>query len=175
METKMTEIEIRPAVEADAALVLRFIKEIAEYERLGHEVSATEETIRQSLFGSCPAAWVLLAFYKNEPAGFAVYFFNYSTFLGKPGLYLEDIFVRPGLRGHGIGRTLFLEIVSIARQKKCERLDFAVLDWNQSAHQFYEKLGARPMTDWVLFRMDRKAIEGAGDKEKPIASKELSS
>jgi GNAT superfamily N-acetyltransferase len=159
---KTEKLEIRAAIESDAPLVLRFIKAIAEYEKLSHEVSATEEKVRRTLCDESRCASVLLAFWDKRPAGFAVYFFNYSTFLATPGLYLEDIFVLPEFRGLGIGRELFLGLVRVAQRKGCGRLDFAVLDWNKPAQDFYQKLGAKPMKDWILFRMDRAAIAEAG-------------
>jgi GNAT superfamily N-acetyltransferase len=155
----LNEVVIRPATEADARLVLNMIKELADYERLTHEVTATEEKVRERLFGPKPCAEVLLAFLDRQPAGFAVYFFNFSTFVSAPVLYLEDIFVLPEFRGRGIGRELFCRLVSVAKEHGCERLDFMVLEWNKEAMEFYEQLGARALKDWVHFRMDKNAIE----------------
>lgn len=149
---------IRPAVADDAALVLKFIRELAVYERLDGEVVATEPLLRDTLFGARPAAEVLLAFCDDEPAGFALFFHNYSTFLGRPGIYLEDLFVRRQLRGRGIGRALLHRVARIARDRDCGRLEWAVLDWNKPAIAFYESIGATAMNEWKLFRLTGAAL-----------------
>jgi GNAT superfamily N-acetyltransferase len=151
-------IEIRPATEQDVPLVHDFILQLASYEKLSHQVTATEEGIRSSLFGEKKYAEVLLAFLNGSPAGFAVYFFSYSTFLAKPGLYLEDLFVNPDLRGRGIGRQLFAELLHVARDRGCGRFEWSVLDWNQPAIRFYERIGAHPQREWIKYRLDEEQI-----------------
>jgi GNAT superfamily N-acetyltransferase len=146
-------VRIRPAVEADVPLILRFIRELAEYERLRHEVVATEERLRDTLFGARPAAEVVIAEDAGEPVGFALYFHNYSTFLAQPGIYLEDLYVRPEARGRGVGRALLAHLARLARERNCGRLEWWVLDWNESAIRFYRSLGAQPMSDWTVFRL----------------------
>ena len=134
-------------------MILEFIKALAEYERLAHEVVTDEETLRLSLFGNRRVAEVVIADYCDEPAGFALFFHNFSTFLGKPGLYLEDLFVRPEYRGKGIGQDLLSCLARIALNRGCGRLEWWVLDWNEPAIRFYENLGAEPMDDWTVFRL----------------------
>jgi GNAT superfamily N-acetyltransferase len=146
-------LRIRPAREADVPLVLRFIRELAEYERLLHEVVATEERLRETLFGARPAAEVVIAEEEGEPLGFALFFHNYSTFLAQPGLYLEDLYVRPEARGRGTGRALLSHLARLAKERGCGRLEWWVLDWNESAIRFYRSLGAQPMDDWTVFRL----------------------
>jgi GNAT superfamily N-acetyltransferase len=149
---------IRPATREDVPLIHRFIRELAEYERLAHTVVATEEALRETLFGPKPAAEVVLAFDGNEPVGFALFFHNYSTFLAKPGLYLEDLFVLPERRGHGYGRALLVHLARIALERGCGRFEWAVLDWNEPAIGFYRKLGAEPQDDWTVFRVTGDAL-----------------
>jgi GNAT superfamily N-acetyltransferase len=147
-------ISIRPATEADVPLILRFIRELAEYERLLHEVVATEDALRATLFGPRPAAEVVIAQDDGgEPLGFALFFHNYSTFLAQPGIYLEDLFVRPEARGRGVGRALLAHLAALARGRGCGRLEWWVLDWNESAIRFYRSLGAQAMDDWTVFRL----------------------
>ena len=145
---------LRPATPADAPLVLSLIRELAEFERLAHEVVADEAGLRDQLFGERPAAEVLIAESADgEPAGFALFFQNFSTFLGKPGIYLEDLYVRPAWRGHGIGGALLGEIAGLAVERGCGRFEWAVLDWNENAIGFYRKLGARVLDDWRICRV----------------------
>jgi GNAT superfamily N-acetyltransferase len=144
---------IRSATAADVPLILGFIRDLAAYEKLSHEVVATEETLHRTLFGEKPAAHVVIAETAGTPAGFALYFFNYSTFLAKPGLYLEDLFVKPGFRGQGTGRALLLHLAKIANARGCGRMEWSVLDWNEPAIRFYESLGARRMTEWQICRL----------------------
>lgn len=144
---------IRFATEADVPLILRFIRELAEYERLRHECVATEEQVRATLFGEKAYAEVIIAEEDGEPAGFALFFHSYSTFLAKPGVYLEDLYVRPELRGRGIGKALLMRLAAIARERNCGRLEWAVLNWNEPAIEFYKSLGARPLTEWTVFRL----------------------
>ena len=147
------DITIRRAAEDDVPLILEFIRGLAEYERLVHEVRATEAKLRESLFGAAPAAEVVIASADGVPVGFALYFHNYSTFLGQRGLYLEDLFVRPEWRGRGVGRKLLEHLAKVAVERNCGRFEWAVLDWNAPAIAFYRSLGAVPMEDWRIFRV----------------------
>ncbi|MBI3694354.1 MAG: GNAT family N-acetyltransferase [Acidobacteria bacterium] len=149
----MRTIEIGPAIERDVPVILDLIRQFAEYERLSHVVTATEEQLRATLFGERPFAETLLAFYGGECVGFALYFTNYSTFVAKPGLYLEDLFVKPHARGKGIGRALLRRLAQIAAERGYWRIDWVVLDWNQPAIEFYKRLGAVPMDEWTTFRL----------------------
>ena len=151
-------LTIRFATESDVPLVLDFIKGLADHERLAHEVVATEELLRRTLFGERKVAEVLLAFDGEDAVGFALFFHNFSTFLGRPGLYLEDLFVRPEARGRGVGRRLFVELARIARERECGRLEWWVLDWNESAIGFYRKLGAVAMDEWTVYRLTGDAL-----------------
>ena len=154
------DLRIRPATETDIPLIHRFIRELAEYERLAHEVRATEDSLRTTLFGNPRYAEVLIAESGvDEPVGFALFFHNYSTFLGRPGLYLEDLYVRPDLRGHGYGRALLVRLAQIARERNCGRLEWAVLNWNESAIRFYRSLGALPMDQWKVYRLTGAALD----------------
>lgn len=158
-------ITIRVATREDVPRILAGIRGLADYERLAHEVRATEERLRESLFGAQPAAEVLLADLDGAPAGFALFFHTYSTFLAQRGLYLEDLYVEPPFRGRGVGRRLLGELAAIARQRHCGRLEWSVLDWNAPAIGFYRALGAVPMDEWTVFRLtgealDRLAAEG---------------
>ena len=144
---------IRFATIDDASLVVTLIRGLADYERLAHEAVATEADIRESLFGARPAAEVLIAETDGEPAGFALFFHNYSTFLGQRGLYLEDLFVFPAFRGRGIGRALMVRLAQIAVERQCGRFEWWVLDWNEPSIRFYESLGARAMSDWTVYRL----------------------
>lgn len=150
---------LRPATPADLSLILEFIRALATYEKLLPEVEATEEKLGATLFGPRPAAECVLAFTDSgDPAGFAIFFTNYSTFLAKPGLYLEDLFVKPECRGHGIGKALLLHLAQLANQRGCGRVEWAVLDWNQSAIEFYESLGAERKHDWTICRLTGSAL-----------------
>jgi GNAT superfamily N-acetyltransferase len=151
-------LTIRPAVEADTATILSFIKGLADYERLSHEVMVTQESLRQSLFGPTPGAEVILAFVGDEAAGFALFFHNYSTFLGKRGVYLEDLFVKPNHRGFGVGKALLVRLATIAVERGCGRLEWAVLDWNTPAIDFYKNLGAVAMDEWTTFRVTGESL-----------------
>ena len=144
---------IRKAEVKDVPQIFTFIKELAEYEKLSSEVTTTEEILKESLFGNKTYAEVLISEYEEEPAGHAIFFHNFSTFVGRPGIYLEDIYVRPHLRGKGIGKALLLQLIKIAKERNCGRVEWAVLDWNKSAIDFYKSLGAEPMDEWTVFRM----------------------
>jgi GNAT superfamily N-acetyltransferase len=150
---------IRPATPADLPLILHFIRGLATYEKLLHEVEATAEKLGATLFGPQPAAECLLAFVDgNGPAGFAIFFTNYSTFLARPGLYLEDLFVDPEFRGRGVGKALLLYLAALANQRGCGRMEWSVLDWNQPAIDFYESLGAERKTEWTTCRLAGPAL-----------------
>ena len=155
----MTNIAIRSAVPADAALILSFIRDLADYEKLSHEVTATEADVRAKLFGDNPRAFCHIADIGEEAAGFAVWFFNFSTFLGRHGLYLEDLFVRPQFRGKGVGKALLAHLARHAVAEGCGRLEWWVLDWNAPAIDFYKSLGAVAMSDWSVFRVTGDALE----------------
>ena len=158
MSQTPAELTVAPARENDVPLVLEFIRKLAEYERLSADVIADESMLRESLFGAKPAAEVVLAYWANEPVGFAVYFQSFSTFIGRPGIYLEDLFVLPGFRGKGIGKALLRHLARIAKTRNCARLEWAVLDWNQPAIKFYRSLGAIPLQDWTVFRLTDSAL-----------------
>jgi GNAT superfamily N-acetyltransferase len=168
----MAQIRVAEAVESDVPSILEMIRGLAEYEKLTHLVTATEGQLRETLFGTRPAADVLLAWIdkdgKDECVGFALFFSNYSTFLGKPGIYLEDIFVKPHARGQGAGAALLKELARIAVRRGCGRVEWAVLDWNEPSIAFYKKLGAVPLDEWTTFRLtggalERLAGESSGD------------
>lgn len=156
--TTPADLVIRPAVAADVPLILRFIRALADYERLAGEVVATEEGLQATLFGARPVAEVLIAEWRGVPVGFALFFHTYSTFLGRPGLYLEDLFVEPAQRGRGIGRTLLVHLARLALERGCGRFEWSVLDWNEPAIRFYRHLGAQPMNDWTVQRVTGAAL-----------------
>jgi GNAT superfamily N-acetyltransferase len=157
MKTR-NEFIIRPARVEDVPGILQLIRDLAAYERAPNEVTATEEQLVDVLFRERPAAEVLLAFEGQSPVGFAVYFYNFSTWLGRPGLYLEDLFVKPEKRGKGYGRALLIELAKIARDGECGRMEWAVLNWNEPAINFYRALGAKPMDEWTVFRLTSDGI-----------------
>jgi GNAT superfamily N-acetyltransferase len=152
-------IRIRAAVPPDAGLILSFIRELAEYEQLTHEVIADEAGLAMQLFGPAPRAEVLIAEVGSEPAGFALFFHNFSTFIGKPGLYLEDLFVRPSFRGRGLGKQLMVRLAQIAVERDCGRFEWSVLDWNTPAIDFYRSLGAVGMDEWTVQRVSGEALK----------------
>ena len=151
-------IRIERATERDVPLILRLINGLAVYEKLAHEVTATEEGLRETLCGARPAADVIIAYAGDTPAGFALFFPNYSTFLGKPGLYLEDLFVRPEYRGQGLGLALMKRLAQIAVERGCGRFEWSVLDWNEPAIGFYKSLGAKLMDGWSIVRVNGEAL-----------------
>jgi GNAT superfamily N-acetyltransferase len=155
----MTDLSIRAASEEDVPLILAFIRELAEYERLSREVVATEDVLRTWLFGERPVAEVMIGESGGDPAGFALFFHNFSTFLGKPGIYLEDLFVRPEFRGRGVGYALLVRLAHLAKERGCGRLEWSVLDWNEPSIGFYEALGAVPMEEWTVYRLTGEALE----------------
>jgi GNAT superfamily N-acetyltransferase len=152
-------VTIRPALECDAPLVLQFVRELAEYEHLEDHVVASEEGLRKALFGLRPYAEVAFICVDAQPVGFALFFHNFSTFLGRPGIYLEDLFVRPEFRGRGCGRRLLAWLAALAVERGCGRLEWAVLDWNAPSIGFYRSLGAVPLDEWTVFRLTGPALE----------------
>ncbi len=160
-------IKLRPAAPADASLIAALIRELAEYEKLLHECHATAENIRESLFGHHPQAECVMAELHGTAVGFALFFHNYSTFLARPGLYLEDLFVRPAARGQGVGKALLAHLAQLARQRGCGRFEWSVLDWNASAIAFYESLGAKPQNEWTIYRLTGDALNQLADKATP--------
>ena len=149
---------IRSATDADVPIILQLIRDLATYERAPNEVRATETQLIDVLFGEKPVAETLLAFEDETPIGFAVFFHNFSTWLGRPGLYLEDLFVKPEVRGKGYGRALLIHLAKIARDRGCGRMEWAVLDWNEPAIEFYKKIGAQSLDEWKIFRLTRDGI-----------------
>jgi GNAT superfamily N-acetyltransferase len=146
-------LNIRPATRADAPVIASLVRELADYEKLLDEAKATPQDFLRELESPNPVIHVLIAEWNGEPAGFALYFFNFSTFVGRPGLYLEDLFVRPAQRSHGIGRALLRALARIARDRGCGRMEWAVLDWNEPALKFYRSLDARQMKEWIIHRL----------------------
>jgi GNAT superfamily N-acetyltransferase len=156
--TQPSGLDISPAKSADVALILALINELAEYEKLRHESIATEAAIDQALFGPKPRAEAVIARFDGEPAGFALFFHNFSTFVGKPGLYLEDLFVRPAYRGRAIGKSLLSYLAAVALERDCGRFQWQVLDWNRPSRDFYESLGAKADDTWVNYRITGDAL-----------------
>jgi len=155
----MTKISIRPATAEDAILILKFITDLAIYEKAEHEVKTTESEIRESLFASNSTTKAIICHINDEPVGYAVYFFNYSTWLGKHGLYLEDLYISPEHRGAGAGKALLKHLAKIAVSRNCGRFEWSVLDWNEPAIQFYKSLGAEPQDEWVAYRLTGDALK----------------
>jgi GNAT superfamily N-acetyltransferase len=153
MPTPTSSLSLRAATVADTPQIFAFIKALAEYERLADRVVATESGLRDALFGPRPYAEVVLAEDAGEPVGFALFFHNFSTFLGRPGIYLEDLFVLPAARGRGVGRALLAYLAGLAVERQCGRVEWAVLDWNAPAIGFYERLGAAPNAEWTVYRL----------------------
>ena len=162
---QVANFKIRPARLEDVRIILQLIRDLATYERAPDEVSATEEQLVDVLFGERRVAEVLLAFEEESPVGFAVYFYNFSTWLGRAGLYLEDLFVKPDKRGKGYGRALLVDLAKVARDRGCGRMEWAVLDWNEPAIKFYRSLGAKPMEEWTVFRLTRDGIAKLAQSE----------
>ncbi len=155
---------IEPAMPTDLPLLVTLIRELAQFEHLLHEAKATEADLHTALFGARPFAEVVIGRAGDDAAGFALFFHNYSTFVGKPGIYLEDLYVRPAHRGHGCGAALLKHVAQLAVARGCGRFEWSVLDWNQRAIDFYKKLGGRPMDDWTIFRVTGAALEELGRK-----------
>jgi GNAT superfamily N-acetyltransferase len=160
--------QIRPATKADVPVILSFIKKLADYERLSHEVTATEKTLRETLFGRGHNAEVAIGYFKRQPVCFVIFFHNYSTFLGQPGIYIEDLFVDEAFRRRGFGNALLCYVAKVARDRHCGRLEWSVLDWNEPAVKFYQKLGAVPMNEWTVFRLTGESLTRlANSKARP--------
>lgn len=157
----------RPATEADISFILTLIRELADYEKLSHEVVATEERLRETLFGARPCAEALVGSVDGTPVGFALFFQNYSTFLGRPGLYLEDLYVQPAHRGVGLGRALITAVAKLAHERGCGRFEWTVLDWNTPAIEFYESLGAEMKPDWRIMRITGTALATMAESSTP--------
>ena len=163
-DQRMDALRIVPASEPDVPLILQFIRELADYERLADHVEATEQRVRDNLFGATPRACCVLAYQGTEAVAFALYYYTYSTFAGLPGLYLEDLFVKPDVRGQGVGRALLRHLAQLAKQSGCWRIEWAVLHWNKSAIGFYEKLGAVAMDEWAVYRLSGDALSKLADE-----------
>jgi len=159
MIARIMTFEIRAANESDVPQIHQFIRDLADYEKLAHVVVATDAQLRETLFGKTPYAEVIIAEEDGTPAGFALFFHNYSTFLAQPGIYLEDLFVKPEYRGRGYGKALLARLAQIARERNCGRVDWAVLDWNEPSIAFYESLGARRMDEWHTFRLTGPSLD----------------
>ena len=162
-------LKIRTAKPEDTGIILGFIKELADFEKLSHQVTATETQLRKTLFEGERVAHVVIGEWNGKAVSFALYFFNFSTFLAKPGLYLEDLYVQPEFRSKGIGRQMLLHLVKIAAAKDCGRMEWSVLDWNERAIEFYEGLGAKPLSDWTMYRLTEDVIHqlsGASESRK---------
>jgi GNAT superfamily N-acetyltransferase len=164
-----TPIHIRQARREDAALILDLIRELAEYEKLAHEAKATQADLKRDLFGDKPCAEVLIGEIAGQPQGFALFFGNYSTFVGRPGIYLEDLYVRPDSRGAGLGKALLAHIAALAVQRGCGRLEWSVLDWNEPALKFYRALGAAPMSEWTVHRVSGDALSQLAAQTRSVA------
>jgi len=157
------EFEIRSATRDDCQLILDFIQELADYEKLSHEVVATPETLAETLFGEHPYAEVVIAEFQQQAVGYALFFHNYSTFTGRPGIYLEDLYVKPAMRGKGFGKSLLAYIAKLAVDRRCTRFEWSVLDWNEPSIQFYRSIGAVPMDGWTVQRLDGDALHKLAD------------
>lgn len=157
IDTKLDDFKLRFAEIDDAALILEFIRELADYENMLPEVIATEEVLRESLFER-KMAEVVIGEYKNRPVAFALFFQNFSTFLGRSGIYLEDLYVKPDMRGKGIGKMMLAFLAQLALERNCGRLEWWCLDWNEPSIQFYKQLGAVPMDEWTVYRVDNEAL-----------------
>jgi len=155
-------LNIRKATIDDVSLILKFIKELSVYEKMSEKVVATEDILRETLFGNKSYAEVLIAEIEGKPVGYALYFFNFSTFLGRPGLYIEDVFVSTEYRGRGIGTAFFKKCAYIAKENKCDRMEWIVLDWNP-ARKFYDQMGAKPMKEWIIYRLKGDALSKMAD------------
>ena len=162
--SEISDFSLRPAVEADCSTILHFIRELAAYEKLSHELVATEDRLRQTLFGERPAAEVVFGQSGDQAIGFALYFQTYSTFLAQPGIYLEDLFVDPAWRGRGCGRALLIHLARLAVERGCGRLEWSVLDWNEPAIRFYRSLGADPMDEWTVNRVTGTALRELAER-----------
>jgi GNAT superfamily N-acetyltransferase len=159
-------VTIRAAGEGDVALILSFIRKLAEYGDISDEVFATEDDIRSALFGQRPVATAVIARVGDEPAGFALFSYTFSSFLGRPGMFIEDLYVENAHRSRGVGKALLVHLAKLARERSCGRLEWAVLNWNERAMEFYQELGAEPMDEWTTFRLDGEALERLAAEQK---------
>ena len=159
IQTKIEGFIIRDADKKDCGLILSFIKELADYEKLLHEVEATEETLAQSLFSAEPCAKAIIGEFEGQPVGYALFFTNFSTFTGRPGIYLEDLYVSPNMRGKGFGKSLLAYLAKLAQEKNYTRVEWSVLDWNEPSIQFYRSIGAIPMDGWTVQRLHGQALK----------------
>ena len=164
MATDPPGFQIKVATESDVPIILSFVEKLARYERLSQEVVATEELLQETLFDKPRTAEVAIGYLETNPVGFVLFFHNYSTFLGKPGLYIEDLFVDEDYRRRGYGRALLLHVARLAKERRCGRLEWSVLDWNQPAIDFYKKLGASPMSDWTVFRITGRSLDELAER-----------
>jgi len=164
IKTNIPDFVIREAIEADVPLILAFIHELADFEQLDNEVVASEEGLRDSLFGDRQIAEVLLGYFQGEAVSFALFFHNFSTFLGQPGIYLEDLYVKPEMRGKGLGKSMLSYLAHLARTRKCGRFEWWVLDWNKSALEFYRSVGAIPMDAWTVQRLEGEALKNLANE-----------
>jgi len=164
IKTAIPKFTMRFANKSDVGLILAFIKELAEYEKLAHEVVASEQGLHKTLFGDRKVAEVILGFYDNEPVGFMLFFHNYSTFLAKPGIYLEDLYLKPEMRGKGLGKTMLSYLAKVAKERDCGRLEWWVLNWNKPAIDFYKSIHAEPMDEWTVFRLSGKSLADLADE-----------
>lgn len=155
----MSTFEIKPATKKDLPIILQFIKELAEYEKLGHEVVAVEVDLERFLFSDKPAAEVIIGYVDQQPVSFALFFHNFSTFLGRPGLYIEDLYVKPDFRDQDIGQTMLAYLAYLAKKRGCARMEWWVLDWNEHAIRFYKRLGAKSMDDWTVYRLTGQPLD----------------
>ena len=158
IETKMNGLKFKRTIEQDIPVILDFIKQIAIYENMLDKVTATEESLKESIFDNNRAEALLIEF-NNEVIGYIIYFFNFSTFVGREGIYLEDLYIKPEYRGKGIGKKSFEVLVNIAKENKCERLEWTCLDWNEPSLKFYKSIGAKQMNEWIIHRLDKEAID----------------
>jgi ribosomal protein S18 acetylase RimI-like enzyme len=165
--TDVSGFQIQPATRADVPVILSFIKKLADYERLSHEVVATEEILRETLFGRRRTAEVALGYFKKQPVCFVLFFHNYSTFIGQPGIYIEDLYVDEAFRRRGFGSALLRYVAQLATERRCGRLEWSVLDWNEPAINFYKKLGSVPMKEWTVFRMTGEKLKKLADAGIP--------
>jgi GNAT superfamily N-acetyltransferase len=168
--TGIVDFTIKPATKKDVPVILRFIQKLADYERLSHEVVATEELLQRTLFGQRRTAEVALGYFHGEPVGFVLFFHNFSTFVGRSGIYIEDLFVDEPFRRRGFGGALLTHVAKLAAARECGRLEWSVLDWNEPAINFYKKLGATPMNEWTMFRITGNNLQQLAGREKNLST-----
>jgi ribosomal protein S18 acetylase RimI-like enzyme len=168
--TGIVDFTIRPATKKDVPVILKFIQKLADYERLSHEVVASEELLRRTLFGQRRTAEVAIGYFNGNPVGFVLFFHNFSTFLGRPGIYIEDLFVDEAFRRRGFGGALLRHVAKLAAARECGRLEWSVLDWNEPAINFYRKLGAVPMKEWTVFRITGNDLQQLAGRETKLST-----